>query len=200
MAGEPASGLTVVLLAAGAGSRFGSAKQLATLDGVSLVRRSALAALGAGCPLVVVTGAYAPSVARALDGLDLALVYNRDWARGMGGSLACAVRHLLGRELSGTGIIVCLADQVRIGKAELVRMIEAHQLAPGRILAADHGPVRGPPCLFPAAYFAELAGLTGDRGARALLAKYAAEVDPLSMPQAAEDIDTRADLDRLSLQ
>jgi molybdenum cofactor cytidylyltransferase len=197
---EPIGVLTVALLAAGAASRFGSAKQLAAVDGVSLVRRSAMAALDTGCPLVVVTGAYAQSVMRELDGLAFTAVHNPHWERGMGESLACAVRHVAEHDPSSAGIIVCLADQARVGEVELRQVIEAHRHAPERIIVADHGAVRGPPCLFPPTYFAELARLAGDNGARTLLVRYAAEVDVLPMPQAAVDIDTPADLERFNLQ
>ncbi len=64
---------------------------------------------------------------------------------------------------------------------------------PGRIIAADHGSTLGPPCLFPRRWYPELAALSGPQGARSLLLKHAAEVEPLPLPQAAIDIDTPED-------
>ena len=49
-----------VILAAGSSSRMGSPKQTLQFEGNSLLRRAALAALGAGCgPVVVVSVAHA---------------------------------------------------------------------------------------------------------------------------------------------
>ncbi|HEU4598045.1 MAG TPA: NTP transferase domain-containing protein, partial [Pyrinomonadaceae bacterium] len=54
------AGVGAVVLAAGSSSRMGTPKQLLPFRGQTLLRRSALAALGAGCrPVIVVTGAHA---------------------------------------------------------------------------------------------------------------------------------------------
>ena len=56
-----------MILAAGSGSRMGEIKQLILVEGKSLVRRAAQAALDGGCdPVTVVTGAYSSQVAAEL--------------------------------------------------------------------------------------------------------------------------------------
>jgi len=52
----------VLILAAGAAQRFGSAKLVVPLNGMPLVRRAALAALGASAHVIVVTGAHRESI------------------------------------------------------------------------------------------------------------------------------------------
>ena len=65
-------GVGAVILAAGSSSRMGSPKQTLQYRGESLLRRAALAALGAGChPVIVVTGAYAELSRREVEGLDV---------------------------------------------------------------------------------------------------------------------------------
>lgn len=178
-----------LLLAAGQASRYGAAKQLLRLDGISLVRRAAQAALDAGTVLTVVTGAHADAVEAELGGLPLRILRHPQWQDGMGSSLACGARSLLS-ETDLDGVLVLLADQAQVGAAELQRLLALHCEQPQRRIAADHGPLLGPPCLFPIADLPALTQLQGDRGARALLM---AEPDALlrvAMPQAAVDIDT----------
>jgi len=49
----------IVLLAAGEGRRFGGTKQLADIDGETMVHRAARTAIATGVELIVVTGAHA---------------------------------------------------------------------------------------------------------------------------------------------
>jgi molybdenum cofactor cytidylyltransferase len=188
--------LHAVLLAAGDASRFGSAKQRVLIGGIPMVKRAAQAALGTGAGLIVVTGAYRDDVAAELAGLPLTLLHNADWRQGMGESIACGFRHL-GDVPASTAAIVCLADQPLVGTAELQRLISAHLTASERIVAADHGTTLGAPCLFPRRYYAELAGLTGAQGARKLLDIHAQHVTAVAMPEAAVDVDTPLDYERL---
>lgn len=185
------------MLAAGAARRYGSAKQLAALDGVSLVRRAAQAALAAGLSPTVVTGAYAEAVAAELRDLRVPTLHNADWEQGLGSSIACGFRSLLTESSPPAAAAICLADQALVGAAQLRQLVAAHRAAPLRIVAARYAGVRGPPCLFPRRWYGELARLSGDRGARALLERYAAEVIEVAMPEAATDMDTPADYEAL---
>ena len=180
----------IVVLAAGEAKRFGSAKLIVPIDGVPLVRRAALAALGVAARVVVVTGAHRESVESCIVDLAVARVFNANWEDGMGGSIACGIGALDHCDAA----IIALADQALIGAEEFAALIDAHRLAPGRIIAAKFDDVLGPPCLFPRRYCAELAALHGDCGARALLRRHAQHVMPLSMPAASLDIDTPQDL------
>lgn len=185
--------IAAVLLAAGAARRFGSAKQLAPIDGVALVRRSALAILETGLPLTVVTGAHADAVGAALHDLPLRTLHNAAWADGMGTSIAAAVDDLRA-DPALDAVLICLADQPLIGAAQLRRLVDVHRQASCEhidgITAADHGAVVGPPCVFPRSCFAALAALRGHEGARALLAARTAQLQHVPMPEAAIDIDT----------
>ncbi len=68
-----------LVLAAGAGRRFGGPKALAMLDGERLVDRAVSLVRNGGCsPILVVSGAA------TLDVADAAVVENPDWADGNG--------------------------------------------------------------------------------------------------------------------
>ncbi|WP_266182867.1 nucleotidyltransferase family protein [Dyella humicola] len=185
--------IAAVLLAAGNASRFGTAKQTLPIDGMPMVRRAAMAALDAGLsPVVVVIGAYADTVQPCLAGLPVQLTENPDWASGMGSSLGLGVRTAMAMGAMPHALLVLLADQPGIRAADLKRLVEAHATAPGRIQAAHFDGHLGPPCLFPRAYFDELASLRGPNGARRLLKRYSDRVDRHELPSAAFDIDTPA--------
>lgn len=194
------SRICTLLLAAGAARRYGAVKQLEKIDGVSLVRRTALAALDAGTQLLVVTGAHAEDVETELRDLPLRCVRNEAWSEGMGSSLACGARALMAQVQAPDAALILLSDQAMVGAAELRELLDQHSLHPQAIIAADHGATLGPPCLFPARCFTELAALQGDRGARALLKAHQANLVRVAMPQAGVDIDTKEDLQKLITQ
>jgi CTP:molybdopterin cytidylyltransferase MocA len=185
------AGFGIVVLAAGQSRRFGAPKLAAPIDGVPLIRRVALAAVASGAKVVVVTGAHRDVLEPHVADLPLERAFNADWASGMGSSIACGVGKL---DATIDAAIIMLADQPLIGCPELLQLIAAHAQAAGRIIAAQFSGVLGPPCLFPRRYFAELAALRGDHGARGVLQRHIREVDPMPMPNAAADIDTPRDL------
>jgi molybdenum cofactor cytidylyltransferase len=182
-----------VLLAAGSASRYGSPKQLLRIGKLSLVRHAAEAILDTGAELSVVTGAHVEQVRAELAGLPLRLLHNAAWEQGMGGSIACGFRELADRPEARGAALLCLIDQPLIGAAQLRRLLGLHAARPGKIIVSDYGAARGPPCLFPAAFYAELAGLSGPAGARAVLEKHRGEVISASMPEGRMDIDTPDD-------
>lgn len=190
--------LSLILLAAGNARRYGSPKQLQEMDGETLVYRAARAALGSGARCLVVTGAQAPDVTAELADLDLRCVYNPEWSRGMGSSLASGLRAALEGRPEPQGVIIALADQPCLRAADYRRLIDIHRTHPQEIVAAayDHARI-GPPALFPRWCFDDLLALDGDRGARELLRAHAPRVLRVDLPQAAIDIDTPADLARL---
>lgn len=193
-----ASGVHLILLAAGASTRFTDGpKQRARVDGEPMLRRAARVAVDAGAPVSVVLGAHAAELHELLDGLPVQRVVNPDWAEGLGTSIACGVRHVQQRHAGSSAVLLCLADQPRVDAAALARILHIHQHYPERIVCADHGTVLGPPCLFPRAYFPELARCTGPVGAGRLLEAHARLRMALRMPEAAIDIDTTDDLQRL---
>lgn len=188
----------ILVLAAGEARRFGSPKLLAPFDGVALIRHALVAALGASSNVMVVTGATQRLIEAQISGLPVSCVYNAEWADGMGSSIACGVKALAGFETPQDAVIVALADQPRIRSADFMQLIEAHERRPDRIVAARYADVLGPPVLFPRRYFAELGDLRGPRGARVLIERHSGQIESISVPAAAIDVDTTDDYQRLT--
>lgn len=183
----------LLLLAAGASSRFGSPKQQAPIDGEPMLRRAARIALAAGAPVTVVLGAHAETLQRLLDGLTLRVAVHAGWARGLGSSIAFGVRQLP----ETAPVLLCLADQPLLRSADLAGLLARHHARPQTLFAAAYAGTLGPPCLFPAGLHGELAALDGRAGARALLQRHAERVEAVPMPAAATDVDRPEDLSRL---
>ena len=185
-----------VVLAAGKASRFGSSKQLSYIDGETLVHRAArIARETCGRNSVLVAGHDATEVIGAAQrGCEFLLV-NEKFESGIGSSIALAAR-ALGR--IADAILLLLADQVLITPAHLQDSIAAWSGAPDEIVASRYGETTGPPILLPAGCFEELALLSGDTGARKLLTDPRFKVIEIEFEDAGVDIDTPADLERLS--
>lgn len=182
-----------LVLAAGSGSRLGTAKAVVELDGVRLVDRAVAVLRSGGCePLLVVLGAIVVEVPGA------AVVVNPQWDTGMGSSLRAGLAAAGELPAEVTAVLVGLVDQPRIGAEVIARLIAAHR-AGAAVAVAAYASVRGNPVLLARDTWPEVARLAvGDQGARAFLKGnpglvVAVECADLGDP---DDIDTREDLHR----
>ena len=93
--------------------------------------------------------------------------------------------------------LVC--DQPLLRKESVLRILEAGAAHPERIIAPEGPDGRlGNPCLFPAAYFPELAALEGDRGGKRVIRAHPEAVLTVPLPEEELfDTDTKEDLSRL---
>ncbi len=179
-----------VVLAAGASVRFGSSKQLARLDGETLLERAVRVAREAGCrPVVVVLGAAAEMVRAQCELGDAVTVVNDDWASGMGGSIRTGVQCLRGVDELVDGCIVMTCDMPAVTAAHLRRLMT------GKVTASAYAGGRGVPAYFPAAMFAELMMLRGDTGARKLLG----DARTVELAGGELDVDTSEDMARAEM-
>lgn len=159
-----------LVLAAGAGSRYGEPKALVRTDGETWVRRAAGALRDGGCdPVFVTVGAAAAEVTAEVEGLATPVVVE-DWASGMSASLRAG--HAAVEASGAVSVVILLVDLPDVG-AEVVGRLLA-RVGPGdeRVLAraAYHGNPGHPVVMGRAHFGAALEGAGPDEGARAYLA------------------------------
>lgn len=197
MFASDSAGVAAVILAAGASSRMGSPKQTLRYRGESLLRRAALAALGAGCrPVVVVTGAHAELSRRELEGLGVREAFNPYWETGMASSVRAGVEALAGADADGVVLMLC--DQPHVTAEVISGLVAAHRATLRSVVASAYGGGFGVPALFGRTLFAELAQLEGAAGARQVIKRHASEAHFLPFPGGETDVDTPDDFSRLT--
>jgi molybdenum cofactor cytidylyltransferase len=192
------AGVGAVVLAAGSSSRMGSPKQTLQFRGESLLRRAALAALGAGCrPVIVVTGANAELSRGELDGLDVREVFNPHWETGMASSVRAGIEGLVRADADADAAVLMLCDQPHVNAEVISGLVAAYRAAGRPVVASAYGGSFGAPALFGRPLFAELARLEGAAGAKQVIKRHAAEAHFLPFRGGEVDVDTPDDFSRL---
>ena len=185
-----------VVLAAGASTRFGGQKLLAPLDGTPVVRWSVEALLAADlAEVVVVLGRDAVEVRAAVVGLPVRCVVNPAYGEGMSTSLRAGIG-ALGSVVRAA--VVALGDQPRVGPAVVRALCDAYRHTRQPLVVPSYAGARGNPVLVDRSLFGELLAVTGDEGARGVIARDPARVHRVEFPFAMPlDVDTHVDLERL---
>lgn len=191
----PSVGL--LLLAAGASRRLGTPKQLLSYKGESLLRRAARTALASLCrPVVVITGAHRESVESEIADLPLEIVFNEEWAMGMGASIRAGTEYLTARA-DTHAVVVMLCDQPRVETRIINELVAAYRATNAPLVTAKYDGTHGVPALFDQRLYPALLALTGSQGAKSLILAHSAHLSEVPTPEAALDVDTLADYERL---
>ena len=186
------TGVTAILLAAGAGRRFGTNKLLYPLAGGEPVAIAAARNLVAAVPdAVAVVRDGDRALVDALAPIGLRIVENPRADAGMATSLVAGIN----AAPDAAAWLVALADMPWIHPRTIAALADALQ-AGASLVAPLHEGRRGNPVGFAARWRMKLLALTGDQGARDLLAAHAADLRllPTHDPGVLLDVDSRADL------
>lgn len=186
----------VLVLGAGRGSRYlGPRHKLAeTLGAESVLSQTVRQAVASGLPVVVVTTpAFAEEAAQQVARRDVVVLGTSQAGApgGMGDSIAAGVAARPG----ASGWLMLPADMPLVRPATiraLADCLRQHSLA-----YVQHQGRRGHPVAFGAELFSDLVRLTGDDGARRVLARFPAHALEVDDPGVLIDVDTEADLERL---
>ncbi len=189
----------IVVLAAGRGSRFiGTRHKLAqALGGASVLGQTISHAIESRLPVVVVTTEpLAAEVSRWVARRDVVVLPEVGSAGGghdarklgMGYSIAAGVT----ARADGAGWLVLPGDMPLVRPTTLLRVAQC--LAQHAVVYAQHGGRRGHPVGFAAELCSELMQLSGDEGARRLMARYPSFGCEVDDPGVLVDVDTVDDL------
>ena len=191
---EPRTGAHGLVLAAGAGRRFGGGKLVAPLCGKPLIAWSLESALAANVDrVIVVLGCDADAVEAALApyaGPRLEFAVCPDWREGMAASLRYGVAALPD---GCPAALVLLGDMPVIDPA-IADVVLGRVLAGAVACQPSFEGRPGHPVALSRTIFGSVATLRGDVGARALLRGTAAlDLVPTDDPGCVLDADTAAD-------
>lgn len=182
---------TVVVLAAGKGSRFkGSTHKLEqSLGDLSVLGSTLRNAIESHLPVVVVTTqALAASASLIVAARDVVVVPQALAALGMGHSIAAGVA----ARADSPGWLLLPGDMPMVRPATMLAVAAALEHHP--VAYAQYQGRRGHPVGFAAELYSELMMLSGDEGARRIVARYPAIGVDVDDPGVLLDLDTEADL------
>lgn len=194
--------IAALILAAGKSSRMGGPnKLLVEIDGKPMVARSVQAVRGSqASPIVVVVGHQRDRVEAALaESGPLTFVENPDFAGGLSTSVKAGVAAL---PEDVDGVLVCLGDMPRVKSSEIDRMIEAFNPVEGRaIIVPTRNGQRGNPVIWAKRFFPAMKDLTGDMGARNVIAAHPELVTEIEMRSdgVLTDLDTPQAFEKLGI-
>jgi len=167
--GAPA--IAAVVLAAGAGRRYGMPKALVEYEGSLLVERAVRTARAVCDPVLVVLGAQAVDVWRQADLDGATVLANKEWETGMASSLRTGLAGLRGWPGRVDAALILLVDMPGMTPEALTRL--AAEASPQALAVATYDGVRGHPVLLGREHWAGvLETATGDEGARRYLAAH----------------------------
>jgi CTP:molybdopterin cytidylyltransferase MocA len=179
-----------LILAAGAGRRFGGTKQLADLRGRPLLEHAldAMLAVPALDPVLVVLGHAADAILERVDFREAEVVICEDWARGQGFSLRRGIAALADAE----SVVITLGDQPFITPQVIAGALDRLERCDAVRTTYDGRP--GHPVVLGRRVMDAVGELEGDVGARDLLARFRVRDWEAGHLASAADVDTPEEL------
>ena len=161
-----------VILAAGNSVRFGENKLLTRIGEKTMIEH-AFEAVPADelCAVAVVT--QYESIEKLAESYGFQCIINRHPERGQSHSVILGTTAL---EDHCDGILYQVADQPRLKRESVSRMLDVFREHPDSIVGMSSGGRRGNPCIFPKVYFDELCRLSGDSGGRTVIERHEDEL------------------------
>ena len=191
--------LGIVLLAAGAGKRFGGNKLTAQVHGkpMYLWAMENIEEMKTELPTVVVTGT--PEIVSAAEAKGMIAIFNGQPELGISLSIRLGIEAVIQEDRKVDGILFMVCDQPWLEKTTLVRLMSEFD---GGILALSYGERRGNPVLFWREELTELRELSGDIGGRRVMARHIENVRFLEVNDEKElqDIDKREQIEVIERQ
>lgn len=188
--------VAAIILAAGQSKRFGGQnKMLFEIDGEAVIRHTVDRVSRAGLgDIVLVSGEDAVDIEKACQNTNVRYIENRTPWAGMGTSLAAGANALSG---DMEAFLVVLGDMPYLKSETIVQLVEAFDPQSGNDISVPFfDGRRGHPVLFAQKYLNQLRALTGDQGAKAILAAHPERIQAVTVDDAGTlvDIDTPDDV------
>lgn len=189
--------VSAIILAAGQSKRLGRTKQLLVYQGKTLIEWAVDTVLASSVgETIVVIGHEAESIKAVLKDKPVKLVFNPDYARGMSTSLKAGIGKV---SSEAHGVLIMLGDQPGLTPVIINELIAAFEAGKGGIIVPVYQGRRGNPVLLGVKYKPELMALSGDVGARQVLAAHPEDVHEVEVAcdGILQDVDTEEEFRRL---
>jgi FkbM family methyltransferase len=185
--------VTAVVLAAGAGSRFGGGKLLASLEGRPVLQHVLDALANAALrDVVVVLGDDADAVEATVEWRAERRVRNPDPARGLSSSVRVGLEAL---DADGDAALIVLGDQPRVSPEAIGAVLDAGPDGDRPIVVPTYeGDAGRNPVLLERVAFGLVSEAVGDRGLGPVIAAHPELVREVRVAGRNPDVDTREDL------
>jgi molybdenum cofactor cytidylyltransferase len=182
-----------IILAAGASTRLGRAKQSLIYNGKSLLQRAIDTAVDAQLgPVLVVLGANQEEIRHEVNNVAL-IVENSRSNEGMATSIAAGVTRTLQEFDAVDDIILMVCDQPFVSEKLLQHLVTTKNSTQQPIVACAYNDTVGVPVLFDKTFFPSLLSLQGEEGGKKILLNHPDAIATIPFPGGAIDIDTAAD-------
>ena len=165
-----------VLLAAGRSERMGrNNKLLLNVDGIPLVRKSAINILNSNVTsITVVTGFDENKIVNALSGLNVNFVKNINFREGLSSSLKAGLANITP---TPSAVIICLADMPKIQPEHVNQLIENFNPLKGwEICIPTNNGKRGNPVLIGSRFSPYIFETNGDFGAKQIMKQHSDKI------------------------
>lgn len=188
----------IIILAAGASTRLGGAKQTLEFLGQSLLNRAIKAAADSDIgPVIVVLGANATEISATLNNGSISIVYNENYHQGIASSIKAGLNHMFELDKDCENAVLMVCDQPYVDEKLLRTLLDTKLVTKMPLVACSYSDTIGVPALFDKQFFSELLSLQGEEGGKKVLLKHRDFVAVVPFIAGKIDIDTAADYNKL---
>ena len=194
---KPASRVSAMVLAAGLSSRMGAVKALVSISGRPLLERVLSTVRESRADeIVVVLGHSAELIQQSIPLDDARVVINESYREGMASSLQVGLSNV---SPNAEAAVIVLGDQPFLKPQTINRLIDEYRNNKPEIVIPMYHGFRGNPVLLDRSVFADVAGLSGDMGCRAIFGTHTSGTVKVAVEDAGVlvDLDTKEDVERI---
>lgn len=194
------SAIGAIILAAGSASRFGSPKQLLTIDGKHLLNKTIELIKAANITnAVIVLGANIAQIKPTIIlPENYQIVQNHYWEEGMSTSIITGIKALKEKWPTLEAYIILVCDQPYLNVQCIESVLAAYQYPQKQIVAAAYGNTVGTPLLISKKFECDLMQLKGDKGAKSIALANSELLYTIPFEKGVFDIDYPTDWDNFN--
>lgn len=190
--------ISLIVLAAGASTRFGRNKLLEKIDSLTMIERVIMSAVSSNCDeVVVVVGHEAQKIKEVLKNFNCKFVLNEEYMKGQSSSVKAGFKAVMGY---AEAALVLPGDVALITPCSINKVIEEYKAHKSPIVVASYRGRSGHPILFDSSLFNEIMKITEETmGLKAVVNRHRDLIRKVEVDseEVLIDIDSEGDLKRI---